>query len=308
MARRAFIEKRFGAAALHTIEQANRILREYAAKGYTMTLRQLHYQFVARAVPDIEGNAYTNTQQSYKRLGNVMSEGRLAGRVDWDHMEDRLRELERSPRWDSPSEIISAVASQYQQDLWEGHDVRPEVWIEKDALAGVIEPVCSELRVDYFACRGYVSQSAQFNAAQRFRRYRAKGQEPIVFHLGDHDPSGLDMTRENEAKFQLLTGQRVKVVRLALNFDQVEQYNPPANFAKMSDSRAPDYVARFGGESWELDALDPDVLANLIRDAIEPLQDADLWALNKDAEDERIREVETLANQDWESVVEFCNR
>jgi hypothetical protein len=308
MAKRKFIDKRFGEAALHTIRQANFLLSDYARKGYTMTLRQLHYQFVAKALPDLEGNAYTNTKQSYKRLGDVMSNARLAGLVDWDHMEDRLRELERSPRWDSPSQIIEAVARQYQQDLWEGHDVRPEVWIEKDALAGVIEPICRELRVDYFACRGYVSQSAQFEASERFRRYRMKGQEPVVFHLGDHDPSGLDMTRENEAKFELLTGERVKVVRLALNFEQVEQYNPPPNFAKTTDSRAADYISRFGEESWELDALDPDVIADLITDAIDPLKDEDLWARNKAAEEDRQAEIESVSRVDWEDVVNFANR
>jgi hypothetical protein len=308
MAKRKFIDKRFGDAALHTIAQANTLLRDYASKGYTMTLRQLHYQFVAKGLPDLEGSAYTNTKQSYKRLGDIMSNARLAGLVDWNHMEDRLRELERSPRWDSPSQIIRAVSQQYQQDLWEGHDVRPEVWIEKDALAGVIEPVCRELRVDYFACRGYVSQSAQFEASERFRRYRASGQEPVVFHLGDHDPSGLDMTRENEAKFALLTGERVKVVRLALNFAQVEQYNPPPNFAKTTDSRAADYISRFGEESWELDALDPDVIADLITDAIDPLKDAELWVRNKAAEEDRQAEIESVSRVDWEDVVNFANR
>ena len=297
MAKVQFIEKRFRPDVLATIEQANRILREYAAKGYTMTLRQLHYQFVAR-------DLYTNTLQNYKRLGEYMSNGRLAGLVDWDHMEDRLRELERSPRWDSPSSIIEAVARQYQEDLWHGQKQRPEVWIEKDALAGVIEPVCSELRVDYFACRGYVSQSAQFEAAQRFMRYRRNGQEPVVFHLGDHDPSGIDMTRENEEKFMLLTGRRVKVVRLALNFDQVEQYNPPPNFAKITDSRARAYIDRFGTDSWELDALDPDVLAGLIRGAIEPMIDRDRWDAAKSEEDSNLRDLRDAADN-WDDVADY---
>jgi hypothetical protein len=297
VAKHQFIEKKFRAPALLMIEQANGILREYARKGLTMTLRQLHYQFVAR-------DLYTNTKQNYKKLGEHMSSGRLAGLIDWDHMEDRLRELERSPRWDSPGQIIEAVSDQYQEDLWAGQRVRPEVWIEKDALAGVIEPICSELRVDYFACRGYVSQSAQFNAAKRFRMYRAASQEPIVFHLGDHDPSGIDMTRENEEKFFLLTGRRVKVVRLALNYDQVEQYNPPPNFAKIEDSRAAGYIEQFGTESWELDALDPEVLANLIRDAIEPLIDQDRWDEAKRDEDSNVELMKTVSNN-WDDVADY---
>lgn len=306
MAKQAFIEKRFTASVSHMIDQANVILREYAAKGLTMTLRQLHYQFVARAVPDLQKVPYQNTKQSYKRLGDAMSNARLAGLTDWGHMEDRLRELERSARWDSPDEIIRAVANQYQEDLWRGQKTRPEVWIEKDALAGVIDGICSELRIDYFACRGYVSQSAQYKAAQRFNTYRRNGQEPVIYHFGDHDPSGLDMTRENEAKFALLTGRPVKVVRLALNYDQVEEYNPPPNFAKLTDSRAGGYVEQFGEESWELDALDPDVLVQLIRDAVEPHIDPRKWAAAEAEEAKRQDEIRDVSNQDWEAVVEFA--
>jgi hypothetical protein len=281
MAKEAFIQKRFGDAALTVIEAANEILREYHAKGFTMTLRQLHYQFVARKVlispPGKPEEHYTNTQKSYKRLGNIISDARLAGLVDWAMMEDRVRTLDGLNHWDSPEQIIAAVANQYRTDRWEGQKYRPEVWIEKDALAGVIENICNTYRVRFFACRGYVSQSAQYEAAKRFNEARRDGQTPIVFHLGDHDPSGLDMSRENAAKFELLTRERVELRRLALNFDQVQLYNPPPNPAKMTDTRADDYVRRYGDESWELDALPPDVIEGLIRDAIDPIIDRKAW-------------------------------
>lgn len=299
MAKQAFIDKRFNKNSVVMIDQANDILRSFAARGYTMTLRQLHYQFV-------KANLYENTQQNYKRLGNTMSEARLAGVVDWSHMEDRLREVSASPRWESPSSIISAVAAQYQEDLWAGQKVRPEVWIEKDALAGIIEPICRELRIDFFACRGYVSQSAQYEAAQRFDRYLCNGQEPRVFHFGDHDPSGIDMTRENRAKFALLTGREVKVERLALNFDQVQEYNPPPNFAKATDIRFAGYVEQFGEECWELDALDPDVLTQLIRDAIEPLIDPAKWKRAKRAETAALEAIEKVSDN-WADCVEYVN-
>lgn len=296
MAKEAFITKNFKASSQLVVDQANGILRSFAARGYTMTLRQLHYQFV-------KGNLYTNTQANYKRLGSIMSDARLAGLVDWDHMEDRLRELDRSPRWGSPSDIIDAVSNQYQEDLWAGQKFRPEVWIEKDALAGIITGVCRELRVDHFACRGYVSQSAQYDAAKRFNTYRRNGQEPIVFHFGDHDPSGLDMTRENAAKFALLCGKPVKVKRLALNMDQVLQYNPPPNFAKVTDIRFQGYVEEFGEECWELDALDPDVLEGLIRSEIEPLINRRVWDAAKSNEDQSKNDLR-LTSENWSDVVE----
>ena len=297
MAKEQFIDKRFNAGSLMMIEQANGILAEYHAKGFTMTLRQLHYQFVSR-------DLYANTQQNYKRLGNVMSDARLAGLVDWAMMEDRVRELQKLAHWDSPADIIEAVANQFRIDRWAGQQYRPEVWIEKDALAGVIENVCNEYRVPFFACRGYVSQSAQYEASKRFLRAHADGQTPVVLHLGDHDPSGLDMSRENREKFRLLTGLNVELKRLALNFDQVQQYNPPPNFAKMTDTRATDYVAQYGNESWELDALGPEVIEQLIRDALEPLiVQRTQWRRQEEAEaDHRRQLAEVSAN--WQSIVD----
>lgn len=197
MARELFVERNFKPHIMHIINEADAILTEFMAKGFTMTLRQLHYQFVARKVILFDGEPYQNTDKSYDRLGVTMSNARLAGLIDWAAMGDRHRSLERISRWDSPGDIVEAVADQYQEDLWEGQKNRFEVWIEKDALSGVIANICEELRVDYFACRGYVSASAQYGAAKRFKRYRMAGQQPVVLHLGDHDPSGLDMTREN---------------------------------------------------------------------------------------------------------------
>lgn len=304
----AFIDKRFTLSSKIMIDAANKILQELNDKGFTVTLRQLHYQFVSRQIrigTDKETNApviYSNTQQSYKRLGNIISEARLAGLVDWSMMEDRLRSLDGLNHWDSPDQIIRAIAQQYRTDRWEGQKYRPEVWIEKDALAGVVENVCNELRVRFFACRGYVSQSAQYAASKRFIEARRDGQIPIVFHLGDHDPSGLDMSRENRAKFALLTGHNVELRRLALNHDQVLQYDPPPNPAKMGDSRAEDYVAQYGEESWELDALSPEVIEDLIRDAITPLIDRKKWdrAVRRE---EKERNLIQKVSTNWDDIV-----
>lgn len=292
-----FITKRFNASTQEMIAQANAILGEFHGQGYTMTLRQLHYQFVRH-------NFYKNTKKNYKRLGSAMSDGRLAGLVDWDMMEDRVRELDRSPRWQSPSDIVEAIADQYKEDAWKGQKLRPEVWIEKDALAGIIEAVCRELRIDFFACRGYVSQSAQYEASKRFLRYIQNGQRPIVLHFGDHDPSGLDMTRENRVKFQLLTGHEIEVRRLALNIEQVRAYNPPPNYAKVTDTRAQGYIREFGNQSWELDALDPPVLQALIRDEIEPLIDRKIWNRAIRAEEANRTIIAAVSNR-WDEVAEF---
>ncbi|MBU6429986.1 MAG: hypothetical protein KGR26_13310, partial [Cyanobacteria bacterium REEB65] len=147
----------------------------------------------------------------------------------------------------------------------------------KEALVGVISGICNRLRVDFFACRGYNSQSEQWRAGQRFQGYQMKGQRPIVFHLGDHDPSGIDMTRDNRERLEMFAGVPVAVQRLALNMPQIEELNPPPNPAKLTDVRARDYIERYGESSWELDALSPTYIRDLISSAVGRLRDEKAW-------------------------------
>ena len=293
----AFIDKKFAASSLAIIEQANQIISEYAAQGFKLTLRQLYYQFVAR-------DLLANTQRSYKRLGNIISEARLAGRVDWNAIEDRTRNLESNPHWDDPAAIIEAAARSFRIDKWENQPCRVEVWIEKEALIGVVERICRRLDVDFFACRGYVSQSEQWAAGKRFAEYREAGQDVVVLHLGDHDPSGIDMTRDNDVRLALFAREDVTVRRLALNFDQIEDFQPPPNPAKLSDSRYEMYFARFGAESWELDALDPRVIQDLIGDAVTEYRDEDAWLAMTDRENDE-REQLSVVTQRWHDVVAY---
>ena len=100
---------------------------------------------------------------------------------------------------------------------------------------------------------------------------------PLILHLGDHDPSGKDMTRDVMARLSEFSGENIEVKRLALNMDQIEQYHPPPNPAKITDSRAQAYIAQFGDESWELDALTPEVMADLIQTAVLEVRDEEKW-------------------------------
>lgn len=292
-----FVERKFSAASLDMIVRANVILEEYKQQDLVLTLRQLYYQFVARGM-------LPNKQAEYKRLGSVISDARLAGLVDWSMMEDRTRRLRSIAHWSDPSSIVDVIARQYQEDLWRDQKWRPEVWIEKDALVGVIEGVCEELRIDYFACRGYASQSAQYEAGQRMQGYIARCQQPIIFHFGDHDPSGMDMTRDNKDRLSLFTGMGVKVQRLALNMAQVDQYNPPPNPAKESDVRSTKYIAEFGSESWELDALEPTVIGNLIRDNVSRLIERPKWNAAMKKETANRAALEAVSER-WDDVRDF---
>jgi hypothetical protein len=290
-----YVERKFSADSLAMIGQANRIFAEYQAAGYILTLRQLYYQFVSR-------DLLPNNVQSYKRLGSVINDARLAGLVDWELMEDRTRNLQVQPAWSNPAEIVSACAQQLRIDKWADQDYRPEVWCEKDALAGVFERVCQELQAPYFSCRGYTSQSEMWVAGRRLAAWTKKGQTPLIFHFGDHDPSGIDMTRDITDRLELFMGG-VKLERLALNMDQVEEHEPPPNPAKITDSRAAAYIEMYGDKSWELDALPPDVLAGLVRDAILAVRDEDEWQAAVERENEHKRLLGAVSQQ-WTSLTD----
>lgn len=296
MSHEAFISRVFRPNSMAIIEQANDIIQDYADQGFTLTLRQLYYQFVAR-------DLIANKQTEYKRLGSIINDARLAGLIDWDAIEDRTRNIRKVNTWDDPQSIVSAVAQQYKEDLWASQCNVVEVWIEKDALIGVVEPVCNRWRVPYFACRGYSSQSEQYAAGKRFERILIEGRRPIVLHLGDHDPSGIDMTRDNRERLTTFAHDDVEVRRLALNYDQVRRFRPPPNPAKETDSRSGQYRALYGNSSWELDALDPRTIDTLIDDEIRSLLDMTAWDEAKRAE-RRNRNIISAVHERWDEVTE----
>lgn len=299
-----YVEKKFSAGSLKIIEQANQIITTYQAQGFNLTLRQLYYQFVSR---DLIANKMTE----YKRLGSIVSDARRAGLIDWDAIVDRTRSLKSVSHWESPAEIIRVCSEQFKIDKWADQPYHVEVWIEKDALAGVFERVCHQRwDIPYFACRGYGSDSEVWAAGIRLKRvarYVYDGglrKQPIILHFGDHDPSGVDMTRDIIDRLAMFSGLNIEVRRLALNMDQIEEYNPPPNPAKELDPRATAYVEQFGNESWELDALEPAVLAELVSETIEQLIDQDKWKASEERQDAHIETLSRVSNR-WEEVEEF---
>lgn len=345
MARIVYVPKKFSAAHRTVISHANDICDEYDRQGLSLTLRQLYYQFVARGL-------LPNRQEEYKRLGGIINDARLAGELDWEYLVDRTRNLVKPNTWESPDAILKASAESYTPDLWRDQHHRIEVWIEKDAGIGVIEAVCRDNQVPYFSCRGYTSASELWNAAQRIGNHLVNGNRVTVLHVGDHDPSGLDMTRDIKERLALFltndwnrsthfrsrkgryditpparsTNELIRqdmretireaggeigdnelpwrVRRIALNYNQVQQYNPPPNPAKTTDSRFIKYEQETGlDESWELDALDPVVLQTLINDEIDTARDDDLWA-DVVEEQERDQRVLQHLSTNWSTIRE----
>lgn len=286
----------FAAKTLQVIEQANQIIATYAAQGYDLTLRQLYYQFVSR-------DLIANRQSEYKRLGSIINDARLAGRIDWDSITDRTRNLVDLAHWANPAEIVDVCAKTFRIDKWKDQSLRIEVWIEKDALSGVFDRACKAEDIPYFSCRGYTSQSELWAAAMRHVRHQRRGQPVTVLHFGDHDPSGIDMTRDITDRLHMF-GAHSTIERLALNMVQVEEYNPPPNPAKETDSRFTGYSKLHGDESWELDALEPNVLAQLVRDRVNDLRDTDTWEAAEETERNHKQSLRAVSNH-WDDIVAF---
>ena len=137
----------------------------------------------------------------------------------------------------------------------------------------------------------------------RLKRHGQNKQKPLVLHLGDHDPSGIDMSRDIEDRLNEFGGGQIQIKRLALNMNQVQQYDPPPNPAKITDSRAAGYIAVHGQESWELDALEPAVIAALIRDAVYEVRDADLWEEAVTEEDKQKEQLGKVSEQ-WQTIID----
>jgi hypothetical protein len=296
----AYVKKRFTPDVLATIAQVNQIADEYAKKGLKLTLRQLYYQLVGRGLRE-------NTNRSYKQLGGAVSNGRLGGLIDWDIIEDRTREVVNPSQWRNPAHIIDICSKTFRVDRWEDQPYRPEVWIEKEALSGVIAGVCNELHIPFLACRGYTSQSEMWSSAMRLKNFAEEhGQTPIILHFGDHDPSGIDMSRDIFKRLETFMGG-LKVDRLALNMDQIRKFNPPPNPAKVVDPRFQTYQAKYGDESWELDALKPEVLIAMIRNAVLELRNDDI--LEEKMVVEREYRAQLKATSDyWPDVLKLTNK
>jgi len=294
-----YIDKKFTASSLAIIDQANVIIDEMSNDGvYNLSLRQLYYQFVA-------GDLIANTEKSYKSLGGIITNARLAGLLSWSVIQDRGRTCNNMGYFEESIEsVIQGLDDSISFDHWERQENYVEVWIEKDALTNVIQDPCWKHHVRYMACKGYMSASAAWEAGQRFRKAVDKGKNPVLIHLGDHDPSGIDMTRDNQERLELFAGCSIDMRRIALNMDQIDHYAPPPNPTKLSDSRASDYIADYGDSSWELDALKPSVIRNLVSSEIESLVDESIWDDVTEHEEEEQEKLRKLS-ENWGSVESF---
>lgn len=262
-----FYIKKFQSATLKELMICRDIISDYESIGIKLTLRQLYYQLVTK-------NLITNEEKSYQKLSRLIGDARLAGLIDWDAIEDRLRQPHSPPEFRDLPDLLEAACFSYRLPRWEGQEWYAELWVEKDALASVLLPIARRYHVTLMVNRGYSSLSAMYESAKRFRSF---GRKPILFYLGDHDPSGEDMVRDIKDRMTLLGVHDLIVEKLALTTDQVETFHPPPNPTKMKDPRAAEYIEKHGYSCWEVDALPPESLTSIIESAIDGILDRNLF-------------------------------
>ena len=236
-------------------------LWEIAAEGRPMTVRQIFYQAVACGLVD-------KTEREYKKtVVRLLTEMRLAddsfGRaIPFDWIADNTRWMRKPRSWSSVDDVLRETAQFYRRRLWDEQDAYVEIWLEKEALAGVVYPVTEEWDVPLMVTRGYPSISYLHMAAEAITE---AGKPAYIYYFGDHDPSGVDISRNVEDRLREFTWANIVFRRVAVTTDQVIEWSLPTRPTKKSDTRS----KRFAGESVELDAIPPDELRQLVRGCIE---------------------------------------
>lgn len=248
-------------------------IQDIAADYDRLSIRQLYYQLVSRGVLE-------KTEPAYKRVCDASAQMRLSGALPYGKIADGHRVRRAVFAHDGVADALEAAQLLYRRNMWSTQPVHVEIWTEKDALTGVILPVCNRYGVTYVATRGFPSVTLMYESAQELQRM---GKSARVLYFGDHDASGHQISANLEPALRQ-HGADVTVERVALNLDQVDGWGLPTRPGKRSDTRHAAFAKRFGDASVELDAVPPDVLTDLVATAIEAHMDEAEWFRMRDVE------------------------
>lgn len=228
-----------------------------AAEDQPVTVRQVFFRLVSRdAIPKTEA-AYKDT------VCRLLTETRLSGDLPFEWIVDNTRRMRKVLTFSSPDLALRRTAEVYRRSLWDNQDVYVEVWLEKDALSGVLLDVTDLWDVPLMVTRGYSSITFLHEAAQHMKQV---GKPVIIYYLGDYDPSGVDIPRVVEAGIRRFApGIDLTLERVAVNESQIVQMNLDTRPTKPSDSRS----KSFRGESVEVDAIRSPVLRDMAASCIE---------------------------------------
>jgi hypothetical protein len=224
------------------------------------------------------------------RVYRLLKEARERDLIPWDWIVDETRSLERVSTWDDPEQYVECVHRSYRRDFWNLQPARVEVWSEKGTVRGVLDPVLDRYGVGFRVMHGFSGATTVHGVAQD-----NDGRPLIALYVGDYDPSGLCMS-EHDLPNRLVkyNGEHVELRRIALCPEHLVNLPSFPASDKRRDPRYRWFVDNFGQQCWELDALDPNTLREIVQQAIEAEIEPEAWqrcATVERAERESLRTV-----------------
>lgn len=268
-------------------------LKEY----YPLTLRQIYYQLVSK-------NLIKNTKSQYTMLSTLVKQMRLEEFLPWDVIEDRTRRVSGKRGFNDPDEFIKqevkGFLKGYSRCLVQGQENYVEIWVEKDALSRIFEEVAWQYCIRCVTCKGFLSATFVNGYAQRASKAEAQGQQPVVLYFGDLDPSGVKMFESTQnSLWHDHNLEDIEYRRIALNLEQVEEYNLPTSVdaIKEKDTRTPEYRKKYGNIAVELDALHPKLLKKLTQDALAEVLDIELMLEHQELQKKDQAKIEQLESK-----------
>jgi hypothetical protein len=238
------------------VEARRETLLEIVAEGRPMTVRQVFYQATVRG-------AVEKTEAGYGKVQTDLVLLRRSGELPYAWLADNTRWQRKPDTFTSIEQALHETAQFYRKDLWAKQPCYVEIWLEKDALAGVVYPVTSDYDVPLMVARGYASLSFLHSAAEHINSLDVPA---FIYHLGDYDPSGVNAGEKIEQTLrELAPAAEINFERIAVNPEQIWAWALPTRPTKETDTRA----KNFGKVSVELDAIHPDRLRSIVRATLE---------------------------------------
>jgi hypothetical protein len=241
---------------------------------YPITVRHLFYRLVALGkIP--------KTERAYAGLIKFLTKWRRSGQIKWSAFADSTRWHIKSATWDSMADSLANTAATYRRNLWNNQKSYVEIWCEKGAMAAILSRAADPFGVPVFVARGFASLSSLYSAAETFQGYIDAGKSCVIYHFGDHDPSGVAACDSIQRAFRDDFKVDVKFVRAAVTREQIRRLKLLTRPTKKS----PHANSWKGGDSVELDSMPPGEIAKLVEACIANHIDQRAWEMEKDIED-----------------------
>jgi hypothetical protein len=262
------------------------IICQELVESNPVTLRGLFYRVVSTGFLPSTKKTY------YKRVGRLVTSMRRCGLIRYEWIVDSLRSTVKPSSWSGLQDFADTVRTAYRKDFWTRQGNYVHIFCEKDAIAGVLEPVTQEYDVALSPVRGYCSESFAYQIAAQWKQI----DKPIYAgYLGDYDPSGFDIERDLRSKLTNLSGKDFEWVRLGVNQEDFEAYNLVRLEPKKSDKRFAKFAVEHGEYCAEVDAIPASSLRDKVREFIDGFIDHEEW--------QRLQEIEAIERESFCSVL-----